>query len=375
MRPIGFWHALPFFMTFATAPLLAVGAAHGGWTVFLLPLVTWALFDVLDLVLGLDESNADPDTPEARLSWHRAVTILWFPVQAAMTFGLVWYAPTADHLALWEKVALFFGLGVVNGAVGIVYAHELLHQRNRFERALADLLLACVLYSHFRSEHLRVHHLHVGTSRDPVSARYNEGFHRFFWRVLRTCAPSAWRAERALLARGGLSMRSRRNPFWLYAALQAAMLALALALGGWQGLALFLFQALVAIWQLELVNYIEHYGLTRRHLGAGRYEPVGPRHSWNAAHRASNWFLINLQRHSDHHFKPDRRYPLLQTYAADEAPQLPFGYPLMAAVAMVPPVWRRVMNRRVRAWRRQWYPDVTDWKPYNRGDLPPPRGT
>jgi alkane 1-monooxygenase len=205
-----------------------------------------------------------------------------------MTFGLVWHVPTAGHLAPWEKVALVFGLGVVNGAVGIAYAHELPHQRDRGERLLADLLLACVLYSHFRSEHLRVHHLHVGTPRDPVSACYNEGFRRFFWRVLVTSPPSAWRAERALLARRGLTMRSRRNPLWLYGALQIVMPGFAFALGGSEGLALFLFQAVVAVWQLELVNYVEHYGLSRRHLGGGRYEPVGPRHSWNAARKASN---------------------------------------------------------------------------------------
>jgi alkane 1-monooxygenase len=149
------------------------------------------------------------------------------------------------------------------------------------------------------------------------------------------------------------------------------MLALALALGGWEGLGLFLMQAGVAVWQLELVNYVEHYGLTRRHLGQGRYEPVRPRHSWNASQRASNWLLINRQRHSDHHCKPDRRYPLLQTYAEDEAPLLPWGYPVMTTLAMVPPLWRRVMNPRVRAWRRQHYPEITDWTPYNRGALPP----
>ena len=98
---------------------------------------------------------------------------------------------------------------------------------------------------------------------------------------------------------------------------------MAFALGGWAGVALFAVQAGVAIWQLELVNYIEHYGLTRKHLGEGKYEHVQPRHSWNASHKASNWLLINLQRHSDHHYKPDRRFAVLQTYDADQAPQLP----------------------------------------------------
>ncbi|WP_126975156.1 alkane 1-monooxygenase [Frigidibacter oleivorans] len=366
--------ALPFWLSLLTLPLLAVGAVRGGWTVALLPLYGWALISILDRLIGQNEANPDPDTPEAELFWYRLITLVWPPLQLAAIFGTIAFVTRTGHLGLAEQLGLFFGMGVISGTVGIVYAHELLHQKNRLERTLGDLLLASVLYSHFRSEHLLVHHRHVGTPRDAVTARYNEGFHRFLWRVLRDCPRSAWRAEVQMLARAGRGRFDARNPFWRYAALQAAMLATALAVGGWQGLGLFLFQAASAVWQLELTNYIEHYGLTRRHLGEGRYEHVLPRHSWNAAQTASNWLLINLQRHSDHHFKPDRRFPLLQTYAEEEAPQLPLGYPAMAALAMVPPAWRRVMNPRVRAWRRRFYPDVTDWQPYNRGSNPLPRG-
>jgi alkane 1-monooxygenase len=366
-------NALPFWMSLGTLPLAAIGATVGGWTVLLLPMFTWVLFDLLDLVVGLNEENADPATAEADLFWYRLITLVWAPLQLAMIFGTIWYVTHRAHLSAVELVLLFAGIGIVSGAVGIVYAHELMHQKNAGERWLGDILMASVLYSHFRTEHLRVHHLHVGTPRDAVTARYGEGFHRFFLRVIRSGLPSAWRAERALLARRDRPVWHRSNPFWRYGALQLAMLVTALALGGGLGLALFVWQALVAVWQLELVNYIEHYGLTRRHLGDGRYEHVLPRHSWNSAHKASNWFLINLQRHSDHHYKPDRRFPLLQTYPETEAPQLPWGYPLMGIVALIPPLWRRVMNPRVRAWRARHYPDITDWSDYNRGATPLPR--
>jgi alkane 1-monooxygenase len=365
--------ALPFWLSLGLIPLMVVAATQGGWWLLLVPLSTWGLFTVLDAITGLDLENADPATPPERLKWYRLVTLIWFPLQAVMLFGLIAYATQAAHLTPWERIGLFFGMGVMSGTIGINYAHELMHQKNRLERWLADLLLATVMYGHFRSEHLLVHHRYVGTSRDPVTARYNEGFHRFFPRVLRQSWRSAFGAEAAMLARKGKSAWDIANPFWRYGALQAAYLILAFALGGWQGVGLFLFQAFVAIWQLELTNYIEHYGLTRRHLGGGRYEHVLPRHSWNAAHKASNWLLINLQRHSDHHYKPDRRFPLLQTYSEREAPQLPLGYPVMTALAMIPPVWRRVMNPRVRAWRRQHYPDIQDWHPYNKGLNPPPR--
>ncbi len=366
--------ALPFWLSLGLLPLAVIGAVAGSWTVVLMPLYAWALVSLLDVLTGINESNPDTETPEADLFWYRLITLIWFPIQFSVIYGMIWWVSATDHLSTLEVLVLFFGVGVISGTIGIVYAHELLHQRNRLERWLGDLLLALVLYSHFRSEHLQVHHRWVGTPRDPVTARYNEGFHRFFFRVLRQCPPSAWRAEVAMLKRRGLPWWHRANPFWRYALLQLAALALAFAIGGWTGLGLFLVQAGSAVWQLELTNYIEHYGLTRKHLGEGKYEPVKPRHSWNAAHKASNWLLINLQRHSDHHYKPARRFPLLQTYSEEEAPQLPYGYPAMTTLAMIPPLWRRVMNPRVRAWRRQFYPEVADWKPYNRGETPLPAG-
>ena len=370
-----FQRALPFWMSLLLVPIAVLSATQGGWTILLLPVVTWFLFSFLDFLLGLELENADPQISDAHLTWYRAITILWAPVQFVLLFWMIWYAngPGDAHLSPLETIGLFFGVGVITGTIGINYSHELMHQKNKQERLMGDLLLAMVLYSHFRSEHLLVHHRYVGTPRDPVTARYNEGFHRFFPRVLKSSLLSAFGAERDMLARKNLPWTDLSNPFMRYWALQGMMLLLALLLGGFVGLLLFVWQAFIAIWQLELVNYIEHYGLTRKHLGDGKYEHVQPRHSWNSAHKASNWLLINLQRHSDHHYKPDRRFPLLQTYSDSDAPQLPFGYPVMTMAAMVPPLWRRVMNPRVRRWRQMYYPEITDWKLYNKATNPQPR--
>jgi alkane 1-monooxygenase len=367
-------NALPFWMSVLLVPLAVFGAWAGGLTLLLLPLYAIGLTTLLDAISGLNQENPDPETPEDGLFWYRLVTLIWFPVQIVTVLSLIWYATHSSHLATWEKLLLFYGVGVMSGGIGIVYAHELMHQKNNLERWLGDLLMASVLYSHFRSEHLLVHHIHVGTPRDPVTARYNEGFHRFFWRVLRDCPRSAFRAEKAMLARKGRPWHDSGNPFWRYWALQGAMIAIVLLIGGWAGLGLFLFQAFIAVTLLELTNYIEHYGLTRKHLGGGKYEHVQPRHSWNASHRVSNWLLINLQRHSDHHYKPSRRFPLLQTYSEADAPQLPLGYPAMTAIALFPPLWRKHMNPRVRRWRQMYYPEITDWRAYNKGKTPLPRG-
>ena len=364
--------AWPYWITLSFVPLAVMAITQGGWWVAAIPLWGWGAMPVLDLILGRDLRNPDPDTADARPFWFRLLTWIWFPIEAVLVFGGIWYLTHVANFPTWEKFLVMFGIGVTTGTVGIVYAHELFHKPGRFERWLGDLLMAMVLYSHFRTEHLLVHHPWVGTPRDTVSARYNEGFLRFFPRVLWQGPDSAWRAERAMLARAGRSQFDPANPFWRYIALQALALALAFALGGGLGVGLFAFQAIVAVWQLELTNYVEHYGLTRRHLGNGRYEPVAPRHSWDATHRVSNLLLINLQRHADHHLHPMRRFPLLQSYDDAEVPQLPTGYPPMTALAMVPPIWRRLMNPRVRAWRRRHYPDITDWSAYKAGTLPAP---
>ena len=369
----GFAAAAPFWLSLGLIPVACVAAAFGGWALLLLPLSTWYLFTVLDYFAGLETDNADPATPDDQLYWYRLITLIWAPVQLITIFGLLAYVTHSGHLNRAEEWALFAGLGILSGTIGITYAHELMHQKPKVERWMADILLASVLYSHFRSEHLLVHHRYVATPRDPVTARFNEHFWRFFPRVLRECWVSAFKAEKAMLARKSRPWTDMSNPFWRYWALQAGFLILAAAIGGWWGVFLFGTQAFWAVFQLELVNYVEHYGLTRKHLGGGKYEHVLPRHSWNAAHKASNWLLINLQRHSDHHYKPDRRFPLLQTYAEDDAPQLPHGYPVMTMAALSPRLWRRIMNPRVEAWRAKYYPEITDWQPYKTGSNPLPR--
>ncbi len=365
--------ALPHWVTLGLIPLAWIGATQGGWTVLLVLLGSWVLFSVADVLTGLNAVNADPNQPEEELFWYRLLVWIWPFAQGATLYGVISYVARSDHLGAAEIIGLAVGLGILSGAVGIVYAHELMHQSSRVERWLGDILMAMALYGHFRSEHLLVHHRYIGTPRDPVTARYNESFFRFFPRVLRQCLRSAWGAEAGRLIRKGHSAFHRSNPFWRYAALQSGFFALAALIGGWVGVALFLLQAFVAIWQLELVNYIEHYGLTRKHLGEGKYEHTRPHHSWNASHTATNWFLINLQRHSDHHFKPDRRYPLLQNFGASEAPQLPYGYAVMGFLAMIPPLWRRRMNPLVRRWRKTFYPEITDWRPYTTAANPLPR--
>ncbi|MFS4438266.1 alkane 1-monooxygenase [Paracoccaceae bacterium GXU_MW_L88] len=359
-------------MSLLYVPTVFLGASLGGWWLLLTPLYGLVVTSLFDAFTPKNTENKDPNTPDNSLFWYRLITLIWLPVQILLIFGGMWVAGRAG-LGGWEKLFLFYGIGVATSTIGINYAHELIHQGNRLENRLGEWLLASVLYAHFRTEHLFVHHRYVGTPRDAVTARYGEGFYHYFARVLPDGFLSAWRMERDLLSRKNRPIWHPANAFWRYFGMQALFLLSAVLIGGWQGLLLFIFQAFVAVLYLEITNYVEHYGLTRKHLGNGKYEHVKPRHSWNASHRVTNWLMINLQRHSDHHYKPDRRFPLLQTYEASEAPQLPFGYPIMGALALAPKYWRKRMNPRVDRWRARHYPDITDWKDYNEGTTPLPR--
>ena len=148
--------ALPFWMSFLLLPLVWIGAAFGGWTILLTPLATWYLFSALDGIFGLNLDNADPMTPDQDLTWYKALTSTWVPMQFLTLYGLIWYVTRADHLSGLEQFGVFFGVGVLTGTVGINYSHELMHQKNKNERWLGDILLAMVLYSPFRSQNLLV---------------------------------------------------------------------------------------------------------------------------------------------------------------------------------------------------------------------------
>ena len=369
----GLTTALPFALSLGVIPLSVVAAIYGGWLILLLPILAWHLSSIMDFALGQQNDNPDAETPQAQLFWYKAITLVWPPLQMISIFGVLGYVISTGHLNRWEQWGLFAVLGISSGTIGVNYAHELMHQQSKLERWFADALLASVLYAHFRSEHLLVHHRHVGTPADPVTARYGESFYRFFPRVLIQSLISSFNAEKSMLARKGLPWHHASNPFWRYLTLQAGFVLLAALIGGWWGVFLFSVQAFWAVFQLELVNYVEHYGLTRKHLGDGKYENVQPHHSWNATQRASNWLLLNLQRHSDHHYKPNRRFPLLQTYDEETAPQLPYGYPLMTMLALLPSPWRKVMHPRVRTWRKLHYPEIKDWTPYKRARNPVPK--
>lgn len=250
-----------------------------------------------------------------------------------------------------DVLGLGFLCGEVLGTLGIVVAHELVHRRSWIDRALAEIMMVSVMYPHFCIEHVAGHHKYVGTPRDPATARFGESVYRFFLRSVWGGLISAWELETKRLREGGRGWLTARNRMLRYAVEVGALLAVIGYFGGLAGLAVFVIQAIFAVFAFETINYVQHYGLERKKLANGSLEPVTQRHSWDSSFRFSNLLFLNLGRHADHHYSPARNFQTLRAFRADEAPELPFGFPAMLTIAMIPPLWFRIMDPRVLRWR------------------------
>ena len=315
------------------------------WALWLPVVFFYSVVPLLDYVLGEDRSNP-PESAVPALDadvYYRWITYLLAPVLWLSFIFSAWFA-THMSLPLHGWAALVLICGSVGGFC-INLGHELGHKNTRLERALAKIVLAPSGYGHFYVEHNRGHHRDVATPADPASSRMGESIYRFVLREMPGAARRAWVLERTRLQKAGLPVLSWHNDI-----VQPALLTLALWSGlvlwlGWTVLPFLLVASLWANFQLTSANYIEHYGLLRQQRANGSFEPCQPHHSWNSNHIFSNWIVFHLQRHSDHHAHPLRRYQSLRHF--DGLPTLPSGYFGMFLVAYVPPLWRYVLDERL----------------------------
>jgi alkane 1-monooxygenase len=306
--------------------------ANAGWGALLI----WAGVALVDASWPGAQHSPRGAAPTPFLAW---LLRRYAPLQGVLLVSALLVAGTSE----WPVVgALAFAVGFVTGAQGITYAHELGHSKRGLDRCLAWMLMSSVNYAHFMVEHYRGHHVRAATWDDPATARRGESLWRFLPRSLAGSFAHAWKLESARLRERGLGWFA--SPLaWCWGLDLALVTALAAA-GQGKMLAFWLGQSMFAIWLLETVNYIEHYGLERRRID-GRLEPFGPGHAWNADHLLSNSVLANLQRHSDHHLNAWKAYPELQTVG----PRLPTGYAGCLLLAAVPALWFAVMDRRLDA--------------------------
>jgi len=256
---------------------------------------------------------------------------LWLLAQGQMSGG--------------EKVFSVINVGILIGVCGINVAHELGHRAGKFDQWMARVLLLPALYSHFTLEHNYGHHLRVGTPKDPATARKNEPVYFFFARSIIMGYLHAWKIAAKRLEKNNLPRW--QNEVFLSHIVQLAWLSGIIWFFGWSVLPLYLAAALTGILMLETVNYIEHYGLVRKKMPSGRFEPMSEKHSWNSNHELGRIMLFELVRHADHHYQTARKYQTLRHL--EESPQLPFGYPMSIGIALIPPLWFRLMNPKLEA--------------------------
>ncbi len=341
MRRHLFWHA------YLIPASVIVGLSIGGWYTFLTAILLFVVNPLTDPLFPNDRRNPRPDEI-AGLERTRAWSWpLWFAVPTQLAIiGIGLWAIAASDLSRLEQIGLTLSVGLSGGAFGITIAHELMHRLHWSDRLLATILLTSTSYPHYSIEHVNGHHRNVGLRQDPATARKGEGYYAFLRRALVGSLVSAWHIECDRLERRGKRPASLANGMVRYGIATVIVYAAILVAFGWPGILFFAAQSFVAIAELEMINYIEHYGLVRRQNG-GATEPVAAHHAWDTDSPLTNWYLFQLGRHADHHLHAGRRYQLLESL--DDSPRLPAGYSAMVVLAMIPPWWRRVMDHRVEA--------------------------
>ena len=331
------WYAIA---SLTPAALLALACLFGR------PWPLAALLSITVLVFFLDRIARQLPT---RDTTGRGLSLILAATHFALLPLVVWGLAGDSGLAVADKVLIYLGAGLLFGQISNSNAHELIHASTRWPRRIGTMLYCSLLHGHHVSAHLRVHHIHAATDADPNSARLGEGFYAYALRVLRGEFMAGLHADSKQRARA-VDQSARPHPYVGYVAGGALTLGCAALIAGWGGMLALLAIAFYAQMQLLLSDYVQHYGL-RRHLRTdGRMEPVGPQHSWNAPAWYSSAMMLNAPRHSDHHMRPARAFPALEV-TPDTMPVLPRSLPVMAVLALVPPIWRRIMDRRVARWQ------------------------
>jgi alkane 1-monooxygenase len=337
--------ALPLLMPFAMYRSLQLGTVFEMINAFaFLPLfLVFGGFTLLDYIIGKDTVNMPLQAPQFR-SWYRLLPLVSVPLHLGAMVWAMHIFVTAPFTWMGQ-LGWVLSMGTVSGILAINVAHELIHKPSRLEQIGGGLLLSSVAYGSFKIEHVYGHHAWVATDKDPSSAKRGETIYTFVPRAIVRNIANAFQLQASRLERQGKPYWSWHNELLWWTGLTLVMAVAATAVFGKMGLIFFVGQALIAVVQLEIINYIEHYGLRREHDAQGRPERVTPMHSWNSSYFLTNAYLFQLQRHSDHHANAARPYQDLQHH--DGAPQLPGGYGAMMMLTLLPPLWRTVIHPRL----------------------------
>lgn len=339
---------LKYFTAYLLPVLVVISLLSSGFLSYLAVFFSFVMLPILEFAIGKDEANLNEEDKMRAIKnkWFDIVIYFTVPIQL-FCLGIFLFKVHHGWPDMFTLIGWITAMGMMCGVFGINVAHELGHRNTIHEKLMAKILLSTSLYMHFYIEHNRGHHRNVGTPADAATARKGESIYRFWLRSVVSSWISAWRIVKKERERKKLGVWSLKNEFIQYMAIQAAILFVLWYFLGWQIAIAFLCAAMMGIFLLESVNYIEHYGLFRNKVNEFRYEDVEPIHSWNSDYILGRLLLFELTRHSDHHWDPAKHYQTL-----DSMPQsgnLPAGYPAMIVCALFTPLWFSVMDKRIPA--------------------------
>ncbi len=341
---------LKYLLAYIIPFLAYLGIYLGGYWSFVTPFFAFGLVPIFELLGPKYTDNYSPEEESSRVL-NRFFDFLLY-LNVPILFALLWFyfsQLAAGNLATYEIVGITLSVGITIGTIGINVGHELGHRHTWYEQLMSKTLLLSALYMHFIIEHNRGHHKNVATDKDPASAKYGEILYLFWIRSTISSYFDAWRLENNRVKKMVGSAFSYKNEMIWFQLIQISYLVSIGLIFGWTIVPFAIIAGIIGFLELETVNYIEHYGLRRKQLASGRYEKVSPRHSWNSNHEFGRILLYELTRHSDHHFKANRKFQILRHM--DESPQLPYGYPTSVVLSLIPPLWFAIMNKEVKRYQ------------------------
>lgn len=338
--------ALKYFSIFIVPVVIYISFSSDGWLTFTAPIVFYGLVPLLEFFIKPNKVNFTRDEEKIEKE-NKLYTYLLYATIPIQIIFLGYFLNTINdpNLTTLEISGKIFSMGILSTIIGINVGHELGHRNNKLDEFLGGILLLSTLNTHFLPYHNGGHHYNVATPNDAATARKGEILYLFWFRSHFQSYFQAWKIENNKMITEGQNWFHYKNKMIIYTICNIILLSSIFYFFGQFVLFAFILASIISITQLETVNYIEHYGLLRKKNKHGRYEKVKRNHSWNSDHQVGQVLLFNLSRHSDHHYNGSKHYQLLKTLP--ESPQMPTGYPGMMLLSFFPPLWFKVMNKKI----------------------------
>jgi len=342
---------LKYLASYSIPVMVCIGLYLKGPWAFLTPVFAFVLVPLLEIAMPINANNLSAQEAQSKASnrFFNGLLYLNLPIVYGLIGYFLWSLSQVSY-STPELIGLTFSVGIALGSNGINVAHELGHRTLAWERTLGKLLLIPAQYMHFYIEHNYGHHVNAATHEDPASANYKQNLYSFWVTSITRQYRSAWKIQSTLRKREKYGLLSPKNDMLWYVFIQLGYLAIVYLFFGPQALLIAVVIAIVGVLLLEVINYIEHYGLSRSKTKSGRYERVSEKHSWNSNHVLGRVMLYELTRHSDHHYRASKKYQLLDCH--ETSPQMPYGYPTSMVLSLIPPLWFSIMNKRIPAQMR-----------------------